>query len=124
MSKEHQEERCGRRRSARFEPIRKRNGFDAKAEAVDWGRGRDFRRQTPSKPPGSIARVRRKAGVLQLDGRLGSGPIDPKDEMLRQRQWLTEGMRASVVAGSGCDASPKPGEHVLDLVALSVEDRI
>lgn len=79
MGKEHQEERCGHRRSARIEPIRT-NGSDAKPEQSIGDEAGMSGGKLPRNRQVAIARVRRKAGVLQADGRQGSGPIDPKDE--------------------------------------------
>lgn len=55
---------------------------------------------------------------------LGSGLIDPEDEGGGEGDCGQEGVSASVV--SGVDASPvlEAGEHVLDPVALPIEQRI
>lgn len=55
---------------------------------------------------------------------LGSGLIDPEDEDCGEGDCGQEGVGASVV--SGVDASPvlEACEHVLDPVALPVEDAI
>lgn len=55
---------------------------------------------------------------------LGSGLIDPQDEGCSEGDRRQEGVSTSVV--SGVDASPvfEACEHVLDPVALSVQDRI
>lgn len=59
-----------------------------------------------------------------IEDALGSGLIDPEDEDCGEGDCGQEGVSASVV--SRVDASPilEAGEHVLDPVALLIEQRI
>lgn len=64
------------------------------------------------------------AAASQAAVRLGSGLIDPEEEDGSEGYGGEEGVGASVVPG--VDSSPvfEAGEHVLDFVALAIEDRV